>query len=413
MVRELVVAGWGSISSLGADRETVARGYGVGVDAIRVVPLGVRGGAVPTIPIAEAAEEALKERCRTIPMLAERDRVVQLGGYAALDAVAEARTRGLSFRGRRVGVVCGSARGATGSLEAEHARSLEGQGVSVTASPSTTGGVLASSIAVVCGIDAGMSIDTSMTCTSGLHALLVARALIRAGDLDIAVVVGAEAALTPFTVDQVAALRISPRFGGGDGDRWPCRPFSGEEPPGPAMVLGEGAVAVVVVSELLAGELSGSSCWIASIGCAAEVPPSLTGIGSEGENFQGAMRRALIDGCLTEEDLSGIVCHAPGTPKGDRAEWRALGAVFDQLPPLITSTKWLTGHTYGASGLLSMEFGDLLMAGLIPAAPPFSSYGLRGFGEAVAHGDDRRHAIVVNAAGFGGNAISVVMRREG
>jgi hypothetical protein len=60
-----------------------------------------------------------------------------------------------------------------------------------------------------------------------------------------------------------------------------------------------------------------------------------------------------------------------------------------------------------------MEFADLLMAGLIPAAPPFSSYGLRGYREAVAHGIDRRHAMMINAAGFGGNAIAVVMRREG
>jgi 3-oxoacyl-(acyl-carrier-protein) synthase len=249
-----------------------------------------------------------------------------------------------------------------------------------------------------------------MTCTSGLHALLVARALIVADEIDLAIVVGCEAALTPFTIDQVTALRISPRYD--STDPYPCRPFSKEEPNRSRMVLGEGAAALVVLGESAANRVKGR-CYhrVDGIGFSAESPPSLTGIGSEGTHFQDAMARAIKNARLSIGDISGIICHAPGTPKGDRAEWHALGAVFGETIPALHSTKWLTGHTYGASGLLSIELACLIAEGLTPAAPAFSSYAP----QLVDSERERKLQVggvdkfLINAAGFGGNAISVIV----
>ena len=409
MTGPVIIAGFSSLSSLGGSRCEVSKSYASGDARSRVTSSATIGGSIPVFPLSLSAERLLVDRCRTTPLLAERDRVVQLAGCAALDAIAAARNNGVTVEGLRVGIVCGSARGATASLERELSRSSAGEGVSVTASPSTTAGVIASSVAQACALD-GITVDTSMTCTSGLHALLVARALIVADEIDLAIVVGCEAALTPFTIDQVTALRISPRYD--STDPYPCRPFSKEEPNRSRMVLGEGAAALVVLGESAANRVKGR-CYhrVDGIGFSAESPPSLTGIGSEGTHFQDAMARAIKNARLSIGDISGIICHAPGTPKGDRAEWHALGAVFGETIPALHSTKWLTGHTYGASGLLSIELACLIAEGLTPAAPAFSSYAP----QLVDSERERKLQVggvdkfLINAAGFGGNAISVIV----
>lgn len=402
MPHQLYVIGSGSISSLGAHRTAVVKSYEAGEPHSLIRPRSVRDVVMPTAPLSPCAEEILAQRCRSVPFLAARDRVVQLAACAALDALDEARSNGFLAEHCRVAVVCGSARGATASLEDEHARCLASEGVSVVTSPSTTAGVIASSVAQVCNLS-GIAVDTSMTCTSGLHALLVARALIIARDVDAAVVVGSEAALTPFTLEQIAALRISPRAD--PLDLCPCRPFSAETSPRSRMVLGEGAAAIVVVGESLRKAVCGEHYSIEAIGFAAESPPSLTGIGSEGCNFQEAMRRALVAAGCEPNDIDAVICHAPGTVKGDQAEMHALRDLFgDHLPPLY-STKWLTGHTYGASGLLSMELAQLMMQGTTPAAPRYLSYGLQ-----PARTAKKPRTLVINAAGFGGNALSVLIK---
>ena len=409
MTGSVIIAGFGSLSSLGGSRSEVSRSYAAGDAASRTIAYATSGGSIPVFPISSSAERLLIERCRANPFLKERDRVVQLAAYAALDAIAAARDNGITVEGLRVGVVCGSARGATASLEHEMSRSCAGEGVAVSASPSTTAGVIASSVAQACSLD-GITVDTSMTCTSGLHALLVARALIVADEIDLAIVVGCEAALTPFTVDQVKALRISPRYD--HTDPYPCRPFSNEEPSRSRMVLGEGAAALVILGERSVN-LAKKSCYhrVDGIGFAAESPPSLTGIGSEGTHFQEAMARAISNAGLSINDISAVICHAPGTPKGDRAELHALQAVFGETIPPLYSTKWLTGHTYGASGLLSIELACLIGEGLNPASPSFPSYAPQLVGSRQERGsqDGREDRFLINAAGFGGNAISVVV----
>src|SRR3546814_2855609 len=55
------------------------------------------------------------------------------------------------------------------------------------------------------------------------------------------------------------------------------------------------------------------------------------------------------------------VLHVPGTRRGDSAELSAIDAVFGTQKPLLTSNKWKIGHTFGASGALSLEFALLML----------------------------------------------------
>ena len=65
------------------------------------------------------------------------------------------------------------------------------------------------------------------------------------------------------------------------------------------------------------------------------------------------MKMALKDAGISKVD--SIVMHAPGTIQGDENEYKAVKKIFgDELPHLI-STKYATGHSFGASGAL--EYG--------------------------------------------------------
>ena len=53
--------------------------------------------------------------------------------------------------------------------------------------------------------------------------------------------------------------------------------------------------------------------------------------------------------------------HAPGTIKGDSSEINAINKVFCNKTPFLTTNKWKLGHTFGTSGLLSLELAVLML----------------------------------------------------
>jgi 3-oxoacyl-(acyl-carrier-protein) synthase len=71
------------------------------------------------------------------------------------------------------------------------------------------------------------------------------------------------------------------------------------------------------------------------------------------------MKMALKDTKLSDIDV--IVMHAPGTIKGDLTEYKAIQKLFGESLPLLTTNKWKIGHTFGASGMLSLELAILMM----------------------------------------------------
>src|SRR5690606_38436674 len=97
-----------------------------------------------------------------------------------------------------------------------------------------------------------------------------------------------------------------------------------------------------------------------------------------------------------------IVMHAPGTVAGDNAEFAAIKAVFGENLPLLTSNKWKMGHTFGASGMLSIEFGILMMTHQYFVGIPYLN---------LASRPHKIRSVLVNSVGFGGNAVSILLER--
>ena len=104
---------------------------------------------------------------------------------------------------------------------------------------------------------------------------------------------------------------------------------------------------------------------------------------------------------LNPADIDAVVMHAPGTVKGDIAEFRAIEAVFGDEIPALTTNKWKIGHTFGASGVLSMELAILMMQHQEFISVPFFEKPL----------PKKLNYVMVNAVGFGGNAVSILLEK--
>ena len=289
------------------------------------------------------------------------------------------------------GINIGSSRGATDLFEKHYGEFLETGKTGVQASPATTLGNISSWVAQDLK-SAGPEISHSITCSTALHALLNGVAWLRAGMANKFLVGGSEAPLTPFTIAQMQAMKIYSSLDG----QYPCRAFDLDKKVN-TMVLGEGAASAC----LEPGKNPNALAYIEGIGYATEMLKHSVSISDDAECMQKSMLMALKD--TPFEDVDAIVMHAPGTIKGDLSEYAAIQKVFGSKLPQLTTNKWKIGHTFGASGLLSLEFAVLMLQHNYFINVPF-------LGTNITPRKPLKK-ILVNAVGFGGNAVSVLISK--
>ena len=312
------------------------------------------------------------------------DRTTLLALHAAREAVSEAGwTEAADFS-----ILVGCSRGPTLAWESAYTAFTEKGLPPLRTSPDTTLGSIGFALADYFGI-AGLASSLSVTCSSGFHALVHGVALLQSGMAERVLVGGTEASLSEFTLRQMEVLRV---YGNPPaGEAYACRPFAS---PASGMVIGEGAAFLALERSPTPGKP-----LITGLGFGREGGQGATGISREGRALQSTMRAATASSAVP--DL--IVAHAPGTRRGDQAERAALAAVFPNTEPAITSLKWATGHTFGASGPLALvaalQMMDVRQPISLPYGPPLN--------------DIAPKTALVNATGFGGNAVSVAVQAAG
>lgn len=289
-----------------------------------------------------------------------------------------------------MGINIGSSRGATQLFEKHHKEFIESQKVEVLASPSTTLGNISSWVAQDLRAS-GPDISHSVTCSTGLHAVLNGVVWLQSGFADKFVVGGSEAALTPFTIAQMKAMKI---YATKDLD-YPCQALNMEKQRN-SMVLGE-AAGVLCISK----DKKDSIANISGLGYATEELKHSVSISANGTCFLKSMEMAI--GNKDKSEIDAIVMHAPGTIKGDEAELNAINQLFGNDAPALTSNKWKIGHTFGASGILSMELAILMLMNDEFISVPFST---------ISKAPKKLENILVNAVGFGGNAVSILISKN-
>lgn len=291
------------------------------------------------------------------------------------------------------GINIGSSRGATDLFEKHYKEYIDTGKAQTLASPTTTLGNISSWIAHDLQ-SVGPEISHSITCSTALHALLNGVAWLRSGMADKFLVGGSEAPLTDFTIAQMRALKIYSRIDQNQ-EAWPNLAFDFEKTQN-TMILGEGAA----VCCLEAGEKENAIAYVTGVGYATEILEHNISISAEADCFQKSMKMALQQ--TNPEEVDVIVMHAPGTIKGDLTELRAIEKVFGAEIPLLTTNKWKIGHTFGASGILSLELALLMMQHDTFINVPFAE---------VQKQTKPLKKILINAVGFGGNAVSILIEK--
>jgi len=288
------------------------------------------------------------------------------------------------------GINIGSSRGATQLFEKHFQEFLETGKTHTLASPTTTLGNISSWVAHDLNSQ-GPEISHSITCSTALHALLNGIAWLRSGMAGKFLVGGSEAPLTPFTIAQMNALKIYSKSTA----PFPCRAFDRQKTQN-SMVLGEGAS----VACLEVGESQNALAYIEGIGFATEILEHSISISAEAQCFQKSMKMAL--GKIDPSEIDAIVMHAPGTIKGDSSELKAIELLFGNKLPMLTTNKWKIGHTFGASGMLNVELAILMMQHQKFIRVPFAE---------AQHERKSIRKVLINAVGFGGNAVSIVLAK--
>jgi 3-oxoacyl-(acyl-carrier-protein) synthase len=292
-----------------------------------------------------------------------------------------------NFSNKNIGINFGSSRGATTLFEKYHTDFINEGSVSTFTSPATTLGNISSWVSHDLQTD-GPEISHSITCSTGLHALLNGIAWLQSGMSNQFLVGASEAPLTPFTLSQMTALKVYSNEDTALANR--CLDF---EKTSNTMVLGEAAacLSLSLSSEKAIAKITG-------IGFATEILSSSTSISTEADCFQKSMKMAI--GTNSLEAIDAIVMHAPGTIQGDKTEFEAIKKVFDNKLPLLTSNKWKVGHTFATSGLLSIELVILMLQNQHFIETPFYKN---------QNTTKKLRRVLVNAVGFGGNAVSVLI----
>ena len=381
MQTNISITGMGSISPLGADRANIWRQYLLDKPLL----VGQRVGE-ELLPVGRLQEE-IHALVRGIRQENARYRSVDPTVLYALYASRQALQEAGWEQGKDFGVNIGSSRGATTLFEEYHQNFLEQGKCAPLASPTTSLGNIASWV-MQDAKGQGVAISHSITCSTALHALLNGIAWLHADMAEGFLVGGSEAPLTPFTLSQMKALKIY----GSLSDSYPCQPLLLEKLKN-TMVLGEGSAVFAIEKGVRPNALA----IVKGIGYATEVITHPVAISAQAEALRLSMQQALQGVAPAEVDV--VIPHATGTIKGDEAEYHALREVFGQDLPRLTSNKWKIGHTFAASGALAIEMAVLMLQNQQFLPLPY----LKKEAEAPLRN------ILINATGFGGNAVSVLI----
>ncbi|MFI2752921.1 beta-ketoacyl-[acyl-carrier-protein] synthase family protein [Cellulomonas sp. P22] len=291
-------------------------------------------------------------------------RASQLAVVAAREAVADAGL-GTDLEGLDAAVVLNSA--VSGFPEIQASTEAYERGGVRAVHPSFVASSLTNMAACEVAIDLGVHgpVNASaLACASGTHALLEARRTLLAGDAEVVVAGGTDAAITSVMFAGLTAMRGLSRSN--DSPQEASRPFDAERD---GFVFSEGAV-VCVMERLSRARARGARVYAEVLGGAMTsdafhvVAPDPTG-----RYAARAISQTLERSRLDPADVDLVCAHGTSTQANDRTETMALRQVFgahaDALA--VTAPKSMTGHLIGAAGTLaSLLCAMSIVEGVVP-----------------------------------------------
>ncbi len=388
MPKPVYIAGMGAISASGNNVESGFVQIKAGVDNIS--PLTLFDSGLKNIPLCAQV------KCEIDSSIPGSFRTLSLALIAAKEAMSVLPDR----QGIRLGVITSTTVGGISVTERFYEQFKKDPLIQIDSSvlalhePSVLS-------ARLCKHFNGTGFHTiSTACSTGLHAIGIAKRFIENDVYDACLAVGADA-LSLLTVRGFASLTLLDQNG--------CRPFDKRRA---GISLGEGAAAMLLINENLANrctsKMQARVCgWGASADCFHMTAPH-----PDGHGAVKAISNAISEACIDSHKIDFIITHGTATPDNDKAEVKAMQSVFSTLPPFC-SMKRTVGHTLAASGILEAVYGvKSLIENIVPPTAGFEEFdeeiGAAPF-KGISSGNFKY--FLKSSFGFGGNNAVVLFSK--
>lgn len=359
----VAVTGMGVITPVGNDIETFWNNAKNAVCGVGKISRFDASGLKVSLD-AEVKDFNPKQYYDSMQEIRRSDLFMQYAMAAAKQAVEQSGILSSDIDKERLGVYIGSGIGGIGTTIREHDR-LNEKGpdmVSPFFVPMMIGNMAAGSVAIRFGAK-GPTLPVITACATSTHTIGEAYRAIRHGYADAIIAGGSEAsinalAMAGFVSCQALSLSENPEEG--------SLPFDRRRG---GFVMGEGA-GILVLEEYEHAKKRGATIYAEVTGygntCDAY---HITAPDPSGSGAVRAIRMAVSESGIGENDTVYVNAHGTGTHLNDVMETKALREVFgEQAEKLhISSTKSVTGHMLGATGAVEAIASVLaLRDGIVP-----------------------------------------------
>jgi 3-oxoacyl-[acyl-carrier-protein] synthase-1 len=337
-MRRVVVTGIGIVSSIGNNANEVLAALREAKSGISAAPeyadLGFRCHvhAAPQIDW-----ESMIDR-RALRFLAQGTGFAHI---AMEQAVADSGLAEDEVSHERTGLIVGSGGPSTRAIveAAETARTKGPKRVGPFAVPKGMSSGASATLATWFKIR-GLNFSISSACATSTHCIGVAYEQIAMGKQDVVFAGGAEELDWTLSVLFDAMGAMSSNFN--DRPAVASRAYDADRD---GFVIAGGA-GIVVLEEYERAKARGAKIYAEVVGYAA----TSDGFDMVAPSGEGAIRCMKLAMPADGRAIDYLNTHGTSTPVGDAKEMEAVRAVFGDTPPMISSTKSLTGHSLGAAG---------------------------------------------------------------
>ena len=405
-MRRVVITGLGIISPIGNSAEEVTASLRAGKSGIRAEPNYTEHGfrsqvaGIPQIDLTEAID---KRNLRFMGPTA---------AYAFLamqQALADSGLEESDISNERTGLVAGSGGPSTSNFFDAHKIVME-KGAPKRMGPFMVTRCMSSTVSACLATPfkiKGVNYSITSACSTSAHCIGNGAELIQMGKQDIVFAGGGEEVDWTLSCLFDAMGAMSSKYN--DAPETASRPFDATRD---GFVIGGGG-GMVVLEELEHAKARGAKIYAEVTGYGA-TSDGYDMVAPSGEGGERSMRQALST--IGDRKVDYINAHGTSTPAGDVTEVEAVRRVFgeDNMPP-IASTKSMTGHSLGATGVHEAIYSLLMMEGsfiapsinvteLDPAIRP---------GEIVTELRDNvtLDTVLSNSFGFGGTNATLIMSK--
>ncbi len=402
MMKRVVITGTGIVSCIGNDNDTVTQSLREGRSGIRAMP--------------QFAELNMRSQVAGVPQINLEERIDRkqlrfMGDAAAYahialaDAIAASGLTPDQVSHPRTGLIMGSGGGSPAN-QIEAADILRAKGIrrvgpyQVTrCMSSTVSACLSTNFAIK-----GINYSITSACSTSAHCIGAAAQQIAWGMQDVMFAGGGEEVTWGMGLLFDAMGAMSSAYN--DTPEKASRAYDANRD---GFVLSGGGGAVVL--ESLEHALARGATILGEVIGFGATSDGADMVAPSGDGAIACMRQA-IEGL--DAPIDYINTHGTSTPVGDVPELRAIKTVFGDAIPPFSSTKSLTGHSLGATGvqeaiycLLMLQQGFIAGSANIETLEP-AAEGMPLVRETV---DAPIRTALSNSFGFGGTNASLVLRR--